>query len=156
MLISFHGTLSGGEQVTWPESVRLAGQAGFSAVEVPLREAHPGGESRTRDLLSEAGVAAGAARLPVEFRADEQTFEEDLATLPQLADFAARIGVRAMGRSIPPSTDLPMALMLPVIHGRLVRCARILAEAGIGLALEFHSPLHLRHARPHEVTGQVS
>ncbi|OHV39306.1 sugar phosphate isomerase/epimerase family protein [Pseudofrankia saprophytica] len=130
--------------------VNLAGEAGFTAVEVPLRDAYRDGAPRTRDLLAEAGMAAGGARFPVEFRADDRTFAEDLAALPALAGFAARIGVRVMCRSVPPSSDLPMHLALPIIRGRLVLCARVLEEAGIRLALEFHSPLHLRRARPHE------
>lgn len=148
--LSFHPSLSGGARIEWPASARLAHDAGFHAVEVVLpriaREA-PGAVLAT---LAGAGVVAGGAQLPVEFRRDEATFARDLARLPGLADLAAATGVKTMYRSIPASSELPRRELAAILRRRLAVCAALLRERGLVLAIEAMGPLHRRHEATHE------
>ena len=98
MEISFHPSLAGAAAVCWPETARIAGAAGYDAVDVPLREVGDAGE-----VLAAAGLAAGpAAQLPI-VRRDEATFEEDSARC------------RGWRRSPPSSASDPLPLGARVV-----------------------------------------
>lgn len=103
-----------------------------------------------RDRLASAGIAPGPASLPVEFRLDEDRFRQDLVRLPALANLTAAIGVKTMFRSIPASSAVPAAELLPVLRRRVSACARILGEYGIDFAVEPIGPVHRRREAAHE------
>jgi sugar phosphate isomerase/epimerase len=148
--ISFHPSLSGATPVAWPQSLAIAREAGFAAVDIVLPEIAGLPAEEIRELLGEAGVAPGPASLPVEFRLDEDRFRRDLVELPRLAALAAGIGVRTMFRSIPASSELPAAELEPRLQRRLAEIAAILEEHGIDFAMEVLGPLHRRREGAHE------
>jgi sugar phosphate isomerase/epimerase len=149
-IISFHPTLSGDTTSSWPQSLTLARQAGFRAMDIVLPEVAVEPAERISDRLAEAAVRAGPASLPVEFRLDEDTFRRDVAKLPGLASLAGTIGVKTMFRSIPASSPVPAAELLPTIRRRISVCAAILGEHGIDFAIEVLGPLHRRREAAHE------
>ena len=154
MHVSFHPSLAGGAAVRWPETARIAGAAGYDAVDVPLREF--GDARQAGEVLAAAGVTAGpAAQLPVEFRRDEATFVEDLAALTRLAALAADLGVTTLYRSLPASSDTPAGELLPVLRGRLARVVPILEEHGLALGIEVLGPLHRRREGSHELLWRL-
>jgi sugar phosphate isomerase/epimerase len=109
-----------------------------------------------REVLDRAGVAPGPASLPVEFRLDEETFRRDFAELPSTAALAAAIGVKTMFRSLPASSHVPAAELLPTLRRRISACANILHEHDIDFALEVLGPLHRRLEGRHEIIWRMS
>jgi sugar phosphate isomerase/epimerase len=147
--ISFHPSLGGTTPVVWPESLAVAREADFAAIDLVLPELADLPASRLREQLGEAGVAPGPASLPVEFRLDEDRFRRDLVELPRLAALAAAIGVRTMFRSIPASSELPAAELGPTLQRRLAAIVAILEDHGIDFAVEVLGPLHRRREGAH-------
>jgi len=148
--LSFHQSLTGPTQLPWSQAVEVAGAAGFAAIDVVLPEAAQRPPAATLNLLRETGVAPGPASLPVEFREDEERFRRDLAELPRLAGLAAELGVRTMFRSIPASSEVPAAELLPTLRRRVGEIAGILGERGIDFAVEVLGPLQRRREGRHE------
>ena len=154
MEISFDPFLAGGAAVRWPETARIAGAAGYDAVDLWLRDV--GGAQEAREVLAAAGVAAGpAAQLPVEFRRDEATFEAALRDLPRLATLAAELGVTTLYRSVPASSDTRADELVPVLLRRLARVVPILEDRGLALAIEVLGPLHRRREGRHELLWRL-
>ena len=141
--------------VAWPESLDVAAEAGFAAIDLVLPEVADWPAAELRERLAEAGVAPGPASLPVEFRLDEERFRRDLGELPRLATLAAALGVRTMFRSIPASSELPAAELGPTLRRRVAAIATILREHGIDFALETLGPLHRRREGPHEFVWRL-
>jgi sugar phosphate isomerase/epimerase len=150
--ISYHASLAARADLGWRDSLQVARDAGYSAIDVILPDAAepaPGGTPL-------AGLDAGPASLPVEFRLDEERFAEDLTLLPELADAAARLGVQTMYRSVPASSDTPASELRSILRRRVSLCASILAQHGIGFAVEVLGPLHRRTEAPHEFIWRLS
>jgi sugar phosphate isomerase/epimerase len=154
--VSFHPSLTGSVQVQWGDCVDIARDAGFRAIDVVLAEAMDRPPKAVRHALDEAGLRAGPASLPVEFRLDEDRFRRDLSDLPSIAEFAAAVGVRTMFRSLPPSSDLPAGQLLPLLQRRVRACATILRAYGIQFALEVVSPLHRRREAAFEFIWRIA
>lgn len=153
--VSFHSSAAGARAVPWPENVRVAAAAGFDAVDVVLPDVAAEPPERIRERLAAAGLRVGGVPLPVEFRRDEATFRRELEALPGLARLAAAIGARALHRALPASAEVPRTELEPVLRARLSRCAAVLAEHGLDLALEPVSVLHLRREHPHEFVWRI-
>lgn len=154
--ISFHTSLTGATAVDWPDSGRVASAAGFTAIDIVLEEVAALGPAAIRDQLDQAGLLPAPASLPVEFRLDEVTFRRDIAELPGMAELAAAVGVKTMFRSLPASSHVPAADLLPILRRRVSACARILGEHGIGFALEVLGPLQRRLEAPHEFIWRLT
>lgn len=148
--LSFHASLGGTTPLAWPESLAVASEAGFAAIDLVLPEVAELPAAEIRERLDEVGLAPGPASLPVEFRLDEERFRLDLTDLPRLAALAAAIGVRTMFRSIPASSKLPAAELGPTLQRRVTAMATILEEHGIDFAVEVLGPLHRRREGAHE------
>jgi sugar phosphate isomerase/epimerase len=147
--ISFHPSLSGAVPVRWPRSALVAQAAAFPAMDIVLPEVLSSPPDEVCEVLDRAGIAAGPASLPVEFRLDEETFRRDFAELPSAAAFAAAIGVATMFRSLPASSHVPARELLPTLRRRVSACANVLCEHGIRFAIEVLGPLHRRLEAPH-------
>ncbi|HEX8085662.1 MAG TPA: sugar phosphate isomerase/epimerase [Solirubrobacteraceae bacterium] len=152
--LSFHSSAAGRRSLAWPEAVRIASGAGFDAVDVVVEAVDESAEA-ARARLDEAGLVAGGVPLPVEFRRDEDTFRRDLDELPARAALAREVGARVMHRSIPASSDVPRRELEPVVRRRLTKCAAVLADHGLDLAVEVLSVERLRRAHPHEFVWRL-
>jgi sugar phosphate isomerase/epimerase len=145
-----HPSLGGATTMSWTERIDIASRAGFGAVDLTLPEIAGEGAGVVRERLEAGGVCAATAPLPVEFRREEARFRADLADLPALAALAATVGIRTVYRSLPASSTLPAGKLESILRRRLLRCASILREHGISLALEALGPLHRRRAETYE------
>lgn len=154
--ISFHSSVTGATSLRWPESLKVAHEAGFAAMDVVLPELADRDPAELREQLAEAGVKPGPASLPVEFRRDEETFRRDLAELPRLAKLASAVGVKTMFRSIPASSPVPAVELLPTLQRRISAMTAVLQDNGVDLALETLGPLHRRQEGPHEIVWRLS
>ncbi len=136
--------------VPWPDFARLAAKTGFPGTDVMLDAAQKAGADATNELLSQLRVRPAALGFPVEFRKDDETFAAGLRKLPDSARFAAAIHCPRMITYIMPSADVPKTELYPVYRYRFTESARILADSGVRLGLEFLGPLHLRRAKKYE------
>ena len=136
------------------EAIRLAQRHGFGGVEVSPREvmaidAENGGGT-VRRWLSEAGLRPAGFGLPVDWRGDEGKWRDGLEALPALARAVASIDCTRCMTWIPPSSDDLERDENWAFHvQRFTPAARILADHGISLGLEFIGPKTSREARKH-------
>ena len=87
------------------------------------------------------GISWGSAGLPVDFRKDENTFQNGLSALPRFAKALERAGATRMNTWIMPTHDTLTYRKNFQIHStRLGMCASILADHGIRLGLEYVGP----------------
>jgi hypothetical protein len=127
---AFHYTLGLGTE-DWPQQIHLARAAGFRAVDVDLRSAADLDPAAMRDALAELLPSTG--RLPAY---PGQRLD------PRIPRFCAAIGLRTLTCSVPPALAEPRDL-LPDYQA----WAAMLADAGLNLAIESLTPLHLRTAK---------
>lgn len=147
-MLCFHPSLVGSHSVAWPETVRIARDAGFGALELDLRAIDEMKDSSDAvGLLAQAAVVAAPSPMPVEFRETEERFTEDLRRLDRLAAVAAQVGIGTLYRSVPPSCDEPAGMARQTIKRRLRSCVEVLRERGLTFAVEAVSPLHRRTQR---------
>lgn len=149
MYISLNSvTVSG--RAPWPEFAHLAQRTGYGGVDVVLGKAMNEGVDSTRALFKELKLRPAVIGFPVEFRKDEETFQDDLKKLTPAAQFAQAIGCPRMVTWIASSTDTPKDELRKTFKARFQACAEVLARSGVRLGLEFLGPLHIRKSRPHE------
>jgi sugar phosphate isomerase/epimerase len=129
---AFHYTLGLGRE-DWRQQIDLARAAGFRAVDVDLRSAATMEPGAMLDALGELRAASG--RLPA-YPGGQLD--------PRIPGFCLAIGLSTLTCSVPPSLDAP-ADLLPQYR----EWAAMLAGAGLSLAIEALTPLHLRFAKPY-------
>jgi sugar phosphate isomerase/epimerase len=156
MVISFHPSLVGLPAVEWPESLRIARDAGFESIDLDLENVSAYHSGDVRKELDAAGVHSCACPLPVEMRQDESTFETGFERFRDLAEYAAEIGIRTMHRSIPASSDLPAKEFAPVLRRRWSACAAVAREYGVDLAVEPLGTLYRRRAGRYEFIWRLN
>jgi sugar phosphate isomerase/epimerase len=100
--------------------------------------------------LKTKGLVWGAAGLPVEFRADEETFKKDVQDLPRLARGMQRAGVTRVGTWLRPHHDeLTYVANFRQHVRRLRECAKVLADSGLVLGFEYVGPKTLWASKRH-------
>jgi sugar phosphate isomerase/epimerase len=139
-----------GTRVQWPESAALAAKTGFPGCDVAIMTAMKAGLDTTRDTLAKYKLRAAAVDLPVDFRKDDETFQNGLKLLPDVASFAAAIDCPRMVTYILSSSDRPKPEQRKLLLGRFRAVADVLARSHVRLGLEFLGPLHIRKAQPYE------
>ncbi|MBA2753097.1 MAG: sugar phosphate isomerase/epimerase [Chloroflexia bacterium] len=136
------------------DSISLARQSGFDAVQFDLRDAASLAEARGIDhvtsLFADAGVRPGVWNLPVAWRDDARRLD-DLAGLPRLMEVARALDCpRATSGIMPGSDERPFAENLAWHVERLGPVAAALARDGCVLGLEFIGPTTFRAPFAHE------
>jgi sugar phosphate isomerase/epimerase len=133
------------------QAIELAARHGFESVAASPAELARLGETELGALqqsLEGHGLQWGSSGLPVDFRNDEATFRANLARLPELAAGLQRAGVTRMGTWIMPGhDDLTYAENFKRHARRLRQCARILADHGLRLGLEYVGTPSLRESK---------
>lgn len=137
------------------DAIALASRHGFGGVELNPREVadmlDAQGAGAVRRLFADAGLKPAGCGLPVDWRGDEDKYRAGLGDLPRLAAAAAAIGsTRMMTWILPASDERPYDENRRFHVERFTPAARILAEHGIGLGLEFIGPKTLRDGRKHQ------
>ncbi len=143
MYVALNGTLVAG-RTPWPEFAQLAAKTGFPGTDVNIAKAMEAGVGPTRKLLADLKLKPAVVPLPVEFRKDAETFQQDLVKLAPAAEFAKAIGCPRMTTWILPSSELPKPEQRRIYKDRFQACAKILERSGVRLGLENVSPVHLR------------
>ncbi|HOX39852.1 MAG TPA: sugar phosphate isomerase/epimerase [Candidatus Brocadiia bacterium] len=138
-----------GINVPWPEAAALAAKFGYQAIDVPL-----GGDVSVefiKDVLGRNGLKPAGSGMPVDFRRDEDSFKKSLAQLPAIVKKGAAVGCDRFPTWIMPCSDtLPFMENYDIHERRLGECAKILADHGCRLGLEFVGPKTMRNGRAHE------
>jgi len=143
-----------GVNATFAEAVELAARHGFGGIDFSIEEVEKivadKGEGHVRKLLGDAGVRLGAWGPPVNWRADEASWQTDLSLLARRAALARELGSNRSSTAIMPSDDdrdfdanyaFHLERLRPVTEG--------LAAEGCRLGLEWVGPKTLRDARRH-------
>lgn len=140
------------------ELVLLARKHGFEAIEPSTEFLARLNDSELAEFqVQRGGLAWGAAGLPVEFRGDNARFEASLAALPGRAAALKRAGVDRVSTWISPGhAELAHADNLKQHAGRLRAAAKILADQGQRLGLEYVGTPTARQRSPHPFIHSMS
>jgi sugar phosphate isomerase/epimerase len=130
-----------GIQVGFEDGLALAARHGFNGYHFNLRDAANLGVERVRELADTHGVKLTAWGFPVMFRADESSYRQSLAELPELARIAAALGAPKTSTAVMPNSDeLSYRHNFDLHVSRLKPVTEILAAHGIRLGLEYVGP----------------
>ena len=131
------------------EAIEYARIGGFQGLEIDAKEVaeliEQRGEAEVRRLFTAAHIRPAGWGLPVDWRGSEEIWRADLEALPRLAVVAAAIGATRCSTWIPPSSDERSFEENRLFHlQRFTPIARILADHGCSLGLEFIGPKTFR------------
>ncbi len=149
-----------GFHASFPESVELAAKHSFEGLDPDagyLASLSDDALHRLLDDLRTRNLKFGAAGLPVEFRKDSDTFNADLKTLPATAGVLQRAGIWRVNTWIMPcSNELTYLQNFRQHAERLRLCARLLADHGQKLGLEYVAPRTLWRSQKHPFIHTMS
>ena len=134
------------------DALAAAKAGGFSGVEINPSEIadiiEASGKSAVAAKFTDAGIKPAAFGLPVEWRGAEDAWRSGLNTLPRLAEAAAAIGAtRTMTWIMPCSDERKLDENTEFHIARFTPIAKMLAEQGLSLGLEFIGPKTLRETQ---------
>ena len=137
-----------GVQADQRTAIELAHAHGFESVEVMPGDLARLSDQELQELLAamkSKNISFGAAGLPVEFRQEEDKFEDGIRSFPKVADTLQRAGVTRMGTWIMPGHNSRTFLENLKVNGRRLRqIATILGDRNIRLGLEYVGTKTLR------------
>lgn len=133
-----------GGSLSLPEFVTLAAQNGFSGVEFDILAAWELGFERAAALFEGHKVLPVAFGLPVEWRQDEAIFQAGMDRLAELSTFAQDIGSARCCTWVLPASVEAVEVYSRRSMDRFAQMAKVLADNGIRLGLEFIGPHHFR------------
>lgn len=136
------------------ESIDLAAASGFDSITFDLREAdqlaQAGGIDSVRALFDKAGIRPGYWGLPVAWRDDAKS-PADLEQLPRLLEVANALGCQRAATGIFPGlNDRTYEEQFAYDVERFRPVARVLADAGCRIGIEFIGPKTLRSQYTYE------
>lgn len=139
---------------TLEEALTAAKTGGFGGVEINVGQiadrVEQNGAASVTDAFAAAGILPAGWGLPTDWRGEEAAWTEDLKHLPRLARAAAAVGAtRTMTWIMPCSDTRPYDENRDFHVARFTPIARILADEGISLGLEFIGPKTLRDTQAH-------
>ncbi len=145
---------------TFQESVELAHRYGFEGVDPDqslLARLSDDDLKRLVDDLAARNLRFGAAGLPVDFRRHEVAFNEDLKRLPAAARALERAQIGRVSTWVLPCSDTLTYLQNFRLHAcRLRECAKILADHGQRLGLEYVAPRTFWRSQRHPFVHTLS
>ncbi len=136
------------------ELCTAAAKTGFGGVEFSIHEVadliDQQGAEAVRAIFAGAGVKPGGWSLPDGWRTTDEKWRRDLEALPRLAKAGAALGSpRTFTYILPCSDEKPFEENYRFHVERFTPIARILAEHGCHLGLEFIGPKTLRAGKRH-------
>lgn len=133
-----------GVKASQTEAIDYAAKYGFDAVDADARYLMTLSDSdlsRLLDDMKSKKVTWALGGLPVDFRKDDATYTNSLASLPDYAKAWKRAGLERVSTWIMPmSAELTYVQNLGTHGRRLRQCARILGDNGMRLGLEYVGP----------------
>ena len=150
-----------GVPVNQQQAIDLAARHGFESVGADSTFLADLSDTRRDELMGTMaghGLKWGSAGLPVQFRNDQATFDDDLKLLAKRAAGVKKVGGTRMGTYIMPCHDDLTYLANFRLHAdRLRQCAKVLADHGLRLGLEYVGPKTLwtskRYSFLHSMAG---
>ena len=140
-----------GHSVKFKDAAEIGAKVGFEGYWFNIVGDSDIPVSETKAILSKNNLIAAGFGLPVEFRADEETFLSDLNKLDGYAKYAAEIGAKRCATWIMPCSDsLTWEENFELHRLRLRKCSEILEKYDIRLGLEFVGPATLRKGKKYE------
>jgi sugar phosphate isomerase/epimerase len=131
--------------------VSLAADAGFEGADVELAWARAKSPNALRDLFASRNLRFGGWGVPFDWRGDDESKRRDgMKDLDQFAGYARALNIDACATWIMPSSERPFIDNWNLHVERLRPIARVLANHGLRLGLEFVAPYHLRRHFKHE------
>jgi len=145
------GTI-GIRDISLPRAIELAKLGGFEGLEFSIVEAaqlaDEKGVEYVKGLFAEAGVRPSAWGLPVDWRGDDAKLDQGLLALPDLAATGRKLGCdRVFTWIVPGSDERPFADNFEWHTRRFRLIARVLADSGCRIGLEFIGPKTMRAQR---------
>lgn len=127
------------------ESIAAAQKGGFGGVEFGGQEVadlvEQQGAEAVKALFAEAGIRPAGWGLPTDWRTSEENWRKGLEALPRMAKAAAAIGgIRCMTWIMPCSEERDFDANRRFHIERFMPIARILADHGCSIGLEFIGP----------------
>ena len=140
-----------GGSLPFDEFVNLAADAGFEGADVDLGWARKKSPNALRDLFALRKLRFGGWGVPFDWRGEDESKRRDgMKDLAQFAGYARDLDVDACATWIMPSSDRRFIDNWNFHVERLKPVARVLADHGQRLGLEFVAPYHLRRHFKHE------
>jgi len=140
-----------GVNASQTEAIDLAAKHGFEAVDPNAGYLASLSDGQLRELLASMkskGISWGAAGLPVEFRQHEAKFNEGMVALAKAAPVLQKAGVTRIATWIMPcSAQLTYRQNFELHVVRLRAAARVLADHGLRLGLEYVGTQSLRDSQ---------
>jgi sugar phosphate isomerase/epimerase len=139
-----------GIRVGFADAIELAARHGWQGIDLPVAEALRLAQERSADevaaLLGRAGLRSESWGLPVDWRKPYE--RQALTMLGEQAALAGRLGCTRVYTWVPPGSD-ERAFRENFSHhvAQLQPIARVLAEHGCRLGLEFIGPRTMREGR---------
>jgi len=143
MKLSLH-TVILGEALGFEDLLKLARETGYQGVDGGFEAARQMGAQPFMDLCNEYGVQLAVWPMAVEWRKDEDTFQEGLKGLSETAELAAAIGCTRTCTWIPPAVDSDAAGTRQTWMRRWGEIAKIVGRYGHRFGLEWVAPYHTR------------
>lgn len=139
-----------GLSMSFDDTVQAASDFGFQGVELDHGSLVDLPTQVLRQRIEDAGLRAGGWSLPFDYAADESTYEAGLRDLAGIASRAGAVGTTRCIRWIRPySDDRDWDENWRFHVSRLRPVARVLAEQGCRLGLEFVGPATSRRGHAH-------
>ncbi len=134
------------------EIIELALTYGFSGIDLNMAEfasqARLKGMPYARRLIQSAHLRVGTFALPLEWDADDDSFQKDLKKLPEYAQYAAELGcTRATAVVAPAGDQRPYHENFEFHRRRLHEICEVLQPAGVRLAVGFRAAEYHRQNR---------
>lgn len=150
-----------GVRVPFPEAVALAARYGFEGITVDYATIQELGLDQTRQLLDAHHIRPALTGLPVRFREDQATFEQDLAALPPIVRALADLGCTRATTWFPPYHEtLTYEEQFAQMRDRLGILCDAIAPYRLRYGLEFIGPESFRRGQPnvyiHDLPGLLA
>jgi sugar phosphate isomerase/epimerase len=131
------------------EIIELALTYGFGGMDLNVVDfatrARLKGMPYARRLIDSAKIALGTFQLPLDWDADEETYQKELKKLPELAEAAAAVGCTRATATVAPAGDKrPYHENFEFHRRRFQEISAALAPAGARLGLAFQAGEYLR------------
>lgn len=144
-----------GVKVGFEDGLDLAQKIGFEGVDTNIGKAaemvDAGNAQGFIDLYASRGLRLGNWGFPVNWRGDKAEYDKSMEGLPRLAKAAEAVGATRTATWIPPSSETMDLETNWAFHvERFGPAAKILADHGVSLGLEFIGPKTLRAGKPYE------